>query len=203
MVATNEFEISKIRPSTIRGEEVREIDLLEIQEPQQETNQEIQFFRLDKSVLTSKTSISMASEETVVHEPTRQKRLVASEAFKRERKPESPKFLSLELKMKKYSPIRETDKSSDKNNLSPSHLSVGSERQKKCLCQEILVVDDNEFNIQTLTELLEEHFKVHCDVAVHGQDAVDKFRESMHCCPYRLVFMDVNMPIMDGKEATR
>lgn len=41
------------------------------------------------------------------------------------------------------------------------------------------------------------------DGAENGQIAVNKFRQSQQCCPYRLIFMDINMPVMNGYEATR
>jgi CheY-like chemotaxis protein len=52
-------------------------------------------------------------------------------------------------------------------------------QDKKCSCLDILVVDDNEFNIQTLQGMLGEYFKLHSDVAVNGVDAVAKFQQSM------------------------
>jgi len=72
-----------------------------------------------------------------------------------------------------------------------------------CGCSPVLVVDDNEFNIYTNKQMLKTHFKLRSDTAYDGQQAVDKFRQSLKCCPYRLIFMDINMPVMDGHEATR
>ncbi len=43
-----------------------------------------------------------------------------------------------------------------------------------------------------------------CDIAVNGQEAIDSFalaHESKR--PYDVIFMDIMMPIMDGKEALR
>lgn len=77
------------------------------------------------------------------------------------------------------------------------------ELARGCGCNKILAVDDNDFNLITLRGILEAKFRLRCDVAINGRDAVNKFRASLGCCPYRLIFMDVNMPVLDGKDATR
>ena len=69
-------------------------------------------------------------------------------------------------------------------------------RQQKIL--DILLVEDNLIN-QKLTQkiLLNQGFRV--DVAKNGKIAVEKFR-AHH---YDLIFMDIQMPMMDGLEATK
>ncbi len=61
----------------------------------------------------------------------------------------------------------------------------------------ILVVDDNAFNQQIARELLERNGFV-VDIAENGKVAVDMLRKKT----YQLVLMDLQMPIMDGYEAT-
>lgn len=73
----------------------------------------------------------------------------------------------------------------------------------KCQCRPVLIVDDNEFNIQILKQMIKKHFRLRCDRAENGKIAVQKFVDSLACCPYRIVFMDINMPVMDGHEASR
>lgn len=73
---------------------------------------------------------------------------------------------------------------------------------EECGCNPVLVADDNEFNLVTFRQILK-NYNLEADGASNGQEAVEKFRMSLRCCPYRVVFMDVNMPIMDGLEATR
>jgi len=65
----------------------------------------------------------------------------------------------------------------------------------------ILVVDDIEVNRMILVKILSALGAV-CDIAVDGQDAVKKF-ESSQPGEYDIIFMDIQMPIMNGHEATR
>jgi CheY-like chemotaxis protein len=62
----------------------------------------------------------------------------------------------------------------------------------------ILVVDDNEFNLEVARGLLE---GLNCQVtiAVNGMQALELMRAQTYAC----VLMDVQMPVMDGLEATR
>jgi signal transduction histidine kinase/FixJ family two-component response regulator/HPt (histidine-containing phosphotransfer) domain-containing protein len=62
----------------------------------------------------------------------------------------------------------------------------------------VLVVDDNVFNQQVATELLE-MAGARVGVADNGQQAIDRLLEARFDC----VLMDVQMPVMDGLHATR
>jgi PAS domain S-box-containing protein len=61
----------------------------------------------------------------------------------------------------------------------------------------ILLVEDNEINQQVAQELLEGAGFV-VDIANHGKEALEKLAGSR----YDIVLMDIQMPIMDGYEAT-
>ena len=65
----------------------------------------------------------------------------------------------------------------------------------------LLLVEDNELNREIATDILEEEgFSI--DIATDGTEAVEKLRA---CEPgqYDLILMDIQMPLMDGYEATR
>ena len=62
----------------------------------------------------------------------------------------------------------------------------------------VLLVEDNELNQQVALELLGAA-EVAVDLATNGEEAVRRVQES----PYGLVLMDLQMPVMDGFEATR
>ena len=62
----------------------------------------------------------------------------------------------------------------------------------------VLLVDDNDLNRQIGTELLEA-VGIQVEVAEDGQQALDRLAAK----PYELVLMDMQMPVMDGLEATR
>ena len=67
--------------------------------------------------------------------------------------------------------------------------------------KKILLVEDNEINSEIETEILRVlGFSV--EHAVNGSIAVDKIRRSSPG-EYALILMDIQMPVMDGREATR
>lgn len=61
----------------------------------------------------------------------------------------------------------------------------------------ILLVEDNEINQEIILGLLEKS-GIEIDIARNGQEAVDMFNTHK----YELILMDIQMPIMDGYEAT-
>lgn len=76
----------------------------------------------------------------------------------------------------------------------------------KVCCSNILLVDDNYFNIEVLQSLIEVQLQLEWDSAFNGLEAVNKVKERYNktCCTkyYKFIFMDVNMPIMDGYVAS-
>ncbi len=62
----------------------------------------------------------------------------------------------------------------------------------------VLVVDDNPINHRVVLFSLRDQFS-DIDTALNGQDAFDKFKKKK----YDLILMDVRMPVLDGKEATK
>lgn len=65
----------------------------------------------------------------------------------------------------------------------------------------ILLVEDNELNREIALEILQ-GTGAETDTAVNGQDAVKRFAEKP-VFYYDLILMDIQMPVMDGIEATK
>lgn len=62
----------------------------------------------------------------------------------------------------------------------------------------ILLVEDNEVNCKLFTKLLQSN-GYNCDIAMNGEEALRAYVNK----DYDLIFMDCQMPVMDGYEATR
>jgi len=67
------------------------------------------------------------------------------------------------------------------------------------------VVDDNDFNIYTLSLMLRTNFSLGSEKAYNGQQGLDKFVEMRNKSKDRkmIIFMDISMPVMDGFECTK
>ena len=69
-------------------------------------------------------------------------------------------------------------------------------------CKNVLIVDDSPFELIPLEALLSDVCNVTVAQAEGGQEAIDKVKsdQSKSCCSnhFKLVFMDVNMPGVDG-----
>lgn len=73
-----------------------------------------------------------------------------------------------------------------------------TEEEKSLQGIAILLVEDNPFNVMVATAFLERCGAI-IDIAVNGKEGVEKFDSSRH----RIILMDLDMPVMDGYEATR
>ena len=65
----------------------------------------------------------------------------------------------------------------------------------------VLLVEDNELNLEIASELLG-MTGVQVDTAENGKEAVERFMESP-VGSYDIIFMDIQMPVMNGYEAAR
>lgn len=66
----------------------------------------------------------------------------------------------------------------------------------------ILVVEDNPINQLIASEILSQ-YGAQVDCADNGKEGVEKITASLADNPYHAVLMDIQMPVMDGYEATR
>lgn len=78
------------------------------------------------------------------------------------------------------------------------HAEQVEAEQQGILGLHVLLAEDNEINQMIAVELLEQ-FKCTVDVAANGMEAVTKAQSA----PYDVILMDIQMPEMDGFEATR
>ncbi|MEI8278872.1 MAG: tetratricopeptide repeat protein [Bacteroidota bacterium] len=64
----------------------------------------------------------------------------------------------------------------------------------------VLLVEDNEFNRMVAEDTLKETIPgIYINIAVNGQEAVDRLQHER----YDVILMDIQMPVMDGVEATK
>lgn len=73
--------------------------------------------------------------------------------------------------------------------------------QRHLVGRHLLLVEDNELNQEIAVTILEEAGCI-VDVAADGAEAVEKVSHSLDN-PYEAILMDIQMPVMDGIEATK
>ena len=66
----------------------------------------------------------------------------------------------------------------------------------------ILIVEDNDINWEVVSTILE-MYGCTCSRAENGKVAYELIKDQGNDCPYDLVFMDIQMPVMNGLDATR
>lgn len=99
------------------------------------------------------------------------------------------------------SDLRDTLISCLNNGAAKDEANEQNETLKELAGKRLLLVEDNELNREIAEEiLLENGFKVEC--AEDGSVAVEKVKNA-ETGYYDLVLMDIQMPVMDGYEATR
>lgn len=100
----------------------------------------------------------------------------------------------------------------EKNSFRPKFLgnALNSKPKLKCDCDKILIVDDGPFNIEVCRSLIAK-FNIKCDYANNGLEAIIKVQTALEkknnkfcelCNFYKLILMDIDMPIKNGLEVT-
>ena len=92
-----------------------------------------------------------------------------------------------------------TKKILQENTIKDKNIEVINDKSSKNQENDILVVDDEEFNLNCMKNLLKLE-KNKADFAINGEEAVNKVIKNPN---YKLIFMDIYMPIMDGLQASK
>ena len=80
--------------------------------------------------------------------------------------------------------------------------------EKMCNCKDIILCDDESFNLSTIKNMLKK-MKIECDTSTNGKECIDliinKKKTNCHCKKksYKLIFLDMMMPIMNGLETAK
>ncbi|CDW78339.1 histidine kinase-dna gyrase b-and hsp90-like domain protein [Stylonychia lemnae] len=87
-----------------------------------------------------------------------------------------------------------------KYNLNPKTFSDLNQSTK----YRILLVDDDAFNLYSLGLLIKTRGNYKCDNVMNGYDAIKRLKDSFKLKeePYRLILMDLNMPLIDGMQTS-
>ena len=78
-----------------------------------------------------------------------------------------------------------------------------------CKCNDILLIDDDMFNLIALKALLAKMGPRQIDFAFNGKLGIEKVENKLrnkcciNCSGFKMIFMDINMPVMDGLDATK
>lgn len=73
-----------------------------------------------------------------------------------------------------------------------------TQEKEKIIKRKILIVEDDEVNQELITSFLT-YLNFDSDIAINGSDALDRIANN----DYALILMDVNMPVLNGIEATK
>ncbi len=103
--------------------------------------------------------------------------------------------VTLELPVSEKSYIAETVEQGK------ARMDVTDDKVKEFKGMSVLIAEDNELNWEIINTLLEE-YKVNCERAANGKECVEKISTVAEGV-YDLILMDVQMPVLNGKDATR
>ncbi|CAK63833.1 unnamed protein product (macronuclear) [Paramecium tetraurelia] len=115
--------------------------------------------------------------------------------------------ISSERRIESLSINQETNDQEFQNRI--KHLNENCTNNQKCNCPQILIVDDEQINIMALSMMLDQ-MGYSSDSVFNGEECVNLIfsnqkKSKCNKCrsqQYRMIFMDINMPILDGIQAT-
>lgn len=91
-------------------------------------------------------------------------------------------------------------KVADQQHITVKENKVTQETRNRLSNISILLVEDNEFNRMVAEDTLKSMINpIHLTVAVNGEEAIEKVKEQ----DFDLILMDIQMPVMNGVDATR
>ena len=105
--------------------------------------------------------------------------------------------------------VKKTHLKKIENNLRIENIKVISKFKHQCnSCNDVLLCDDEEFNLSTIKNMLKK-YSINVDTSTNGKECIDAIlkKKKLNClCKkrhYKLLFLDMMMPIMDGLETTK
>lgn len=88
----------------------------------------------------------------------------------------------------------------DQQHITVKKNQITQETRNRLSNLSILLVEDNEFNRMVAEDTLKSMIHpVHIDIAINGEEAIQKVKDK----DFDLILMDIQMPIMNGLDATR
>ena len=89
------------------------------------------------------------------------------------------------------------------DNIPPKSMTLADSDNQWTEGVKLLLVEDNRINQMVAMGVLKKIGITQCIIAVNGKEAIEKLKSSEEDHPFTFIFMDCQMPEMDGYEATQ
>ena len=110
---------------------------------------------------------------------------------------------SQEIKESKEFHFSEKNEENEQEDEQEQEQENEQEEENVCNCQDILIVDDEEFNVMASQKMIQ-RIGYESDVAYNGEECLNliKEKQKLNCnCErnyYKIIFLDIVMPVLDG-----